>query len=188
MSEPLLVIISGAPGTGKTTLGRRIAAELRFPFIGKDDIKERLFDTLGVGDRAWSRKLGIATYPLLYYFVETQISVGRSLVVESNFRPELSTAEFLDLKNRYAFEPFQILCQTEPDVLLERFKRRSLSGERHPGHVDHLNYEEFEATVLQNQHDVLPIGGTVIRLDTTDFARVDYQALFEALRSAASGR
>jgi len=132
--------------------------------------------------------LGIATYPLLYYFVETQISVGRSLVVESNFRPDLSTAEFLDLKNRYDFAPFQILCQTEPGVLLERFKRRSLSGERHPGHVDHLYYEEFEATVLQNQHDVLPIGGAVIRLDTTDFARVDYQALFEALRSAASGR
>ncbi len=188
MPAPLLVIISGAPGTGKTTLGRRIAEELRLPLIAKDDIKELLFDTLGWNDREWSRRLGIATFPLLYYFVETQLRVGRSLVVESNFRSELATPTFLDLKQKYGFEPFQILCWTEPKVLLERVRRRSLSGERHPGHVDHLHYEEFDATLLLSEHDVLHISGTVIRLDTTDFASIDYQALSERLRLAASGR
>ena len=188
MPAPLLVIISGAPGTGKTTLGRRIAEELRLPLIARDDIKELLFDTLGWNDREWSRRLGIATYPLLYYFVETQLRVGRSLVVESNFRSELATPTFLDLKQKYGFEPFQILCRTDQDVLLARFRRRSLSGERHPGHVDHLYDEEFEATLHQSEIDVLPIGGTTITLDTTDFASVDYQALSERLRLAASGR
>jgi hypothetical protein len=33
--------------------------------LGKDTIKEALFDTLGTGDRAWSRRLGAASYAVL---------------------------------------------------------------------------------------------------------------------------
>ena len=33
--------------------------------LGKETIKEALFDTLGTGDRAWSRRLGAASYGVL---------------------------------------------------------------------------------------------------------------------------
>lgn len=51
MSKISLIIITGLPGTGKTTLGRKLAEEFRLPFISKDDIKEFLFDNLGWKDR-----------------------------------------------------------------------------------------------------------------------------------------
>ncbi|MGD2166160.1 MAG: AAA family ATPase, partial [Anaerolineae bacterium] len=38
-SKPLVVIVTGPPGAGKTTLGRRLSEELRLPFIGKDDVR-----------------------------------------------------------------------------------------------------------------------------------------------------
>ena len=41
-----IVLVSGAPGSGKTTLGQPLAAALGMPFISKDAIKERLFDSL----------------------------------------------------------------------------------------------------------------------------------------------
>src|SRR5688572_8145929 len=100
---PLLVIVSGAPASGKTTLGRRLAAEFQLPFIGKDDIKEVLFETLGWSDRAWSIRLGVATYHLLYQAIETQLRAQRSLLVESNFRGEYATSRFLALKSQYGF-------------------------------------------------------------------------------------
>ena len=47
MTKSLLIIINGAPCTGKTTLGRKLAKQLCLPFLSKDGIKEVLFDTLG---------------------------------------------------------------------------------------------------------------------------------------------
>jgi hypothetical protein len=60
--------------------GRRPGAAL----IGKDLIKEALFDALGTGDRAWSRRLGVASYEVLY-------AVAGALpaaVLDANLAPE----------------------------------------------------------------------------------------------------
>ena len=49
MHKPF-VVISGLPGSGKTTLGRRLASVLDLPLIDKDDILDRLFESKGIGD------------------------------------------------------------------------------------------------------------------------------------------
>jgi hypothetical protein len=39
-SSPTLVVVSGSPGSGKTTLGHKIALAVRYPAICRDEIKE----------------------------------------------------------------------------------------------------------------------------------------------------
>ena len=181
MNGKVLIIVAGPPCTGKTTLARKIAEQFHLPFINKDDIKESLFNSLGTKDREWSIKLGVSSYPLLYYFVESNLKAGYSIVVESNFKPEYDSEKFRNLIIKYDITPLQIQCKTDGDILFARFKQRSESDERHPGHVDSLNYAEFKPALLKGSYDPLEIGGEVIYLDTTDFNKIDYGSLYQII-------
>ena len=44
MEAPLVVVVTGPPAAGKTTVAREIARSLRLPLVAKDTIKEALFD------------------------------------------------------------------------------------------------------------------------------------------------
>jgi predicted kinase len=183
-NPPVIVIVTGPPCTGKTTIARQVADHLSLPLMGKDMFKEVLFDTVGWEDRAWSRRLSRASVEMLFRFMEAQLRARRSCVVESNFKAEFDTAKFLQLRERYAFEPVQIQCVVDGPILFERFKRRAEGCERHPGHCDHLNYAEFRETLLQGRLESLDIGGRLIEIDTTDFSTIDYAAVYAEINQA----
>lgn len=178
-----LIIICGLPCTGKTTLGKKLAQDLSLPFISRDSIKESLFDSLGWLDRQWSKKLGVASYNLLYYFIDSLVSKNISMIVESNFQAAYDTEKYRDIQNKYALKLIQIHCHTRGEVLIERFKQRSESGERHPGHVDHLNYEEFKTVLSKGEYEILGVESTNFKIDTTDFDIIDYKFLIDTLKS-----
>jgi hypothetical protein len=66
---------------------------------------------------------------------------------------------------------------------LQRFKARCESGERHSGHVDHLNLEEFKERLLKGRGDPIEIVGTHCVVDTMDFAAIQYKVLLAAIRA-----
>lgn len=183
MDKVAVIIISGPPCTGKTTLSRFIVEQTGLPLVTKDNLKELLFDGLGWQDRAWSRKLGGVSYDLLYHFIETLLIAKQSLIVESNFAPEIHTPKFLALQQKYPFDLYQLLCHTEGEVLLERLKKRATSGERHPGHQEHLQIEELKETLLKGYYEPLAIGGKVLEVDTTDFTKINYATITSFLSS-----
>jgi adenylate kinase family enzyme len=184
LTPPLLIIISGLSCTGKTTLSKRIAQELHLPLINRDTIKELLFDTLGIKDREWSKQLGISSYKILYYLIDSFIQANQAIIIESNFNPEFDDQKFLDLQKRYQFESVQIICKTDGEILFERFKKRSESDERHPGHVDNQNYNEFKEILLQGKHRPLNLRSKTLEVDTTNFENIDYNSIFTAIKSA----
>ncbi len=182
MSEPVIVIISGPPCVGKTTLGKRLAVQLHLPFLYKDGVKERLFDRLGWGSLDWSKLLSLASYDMLFYFLESLLEVGLSSLVEANFKAEEASPKFLELKERYPYIPFQIQCYAEGQVLLERFRARALSADRHPGHLDAQNEDHLRQLLLKGKHEPMMIGGPIFEIDMTDPAAIDYAGLLTALQ------
>ena len=181
MIRPLMLIISGLPCTGKTTIGRKISESFKLPMISKDEIKESLFDSLGWDDREWSKKLGMATYPILYSFCEEQLKNGKSFIVESNFNPKFDNERLSQLRDTYKARLVVVHCECEGSSLFDRFKKRSESGERHPGHRDHLNYNEFRDVMLSGILEVLDVGEKIFRLDTTNLDKVNLAELQEYL-------
>jgi predicted kinase len=65
--ERSFILVSGAPGSGKTTLARKLAEAIGFEMISKDAIKEALFDVLGpLEDDPRTRKLSRAAMAVLW--------------------------------------------------------------------------------------------------------------------------
>lgn len=136
MSRPLLVVIQGAPGSGKTTLLNKLKQDISLPMLGKDEIKEFLFDTLPQSDRDFSTIQGKAAIAMLYSFAETFLKNGQSVLVESAFHTEFARADVGTVLASTNARLLEFHCHTDEDVRIERFKQRVRSGARHPGHQD----------------------------------------------------
>ena len=184
MLHPFLLIVSGLPCAGKTSIAERLADELGLPLMTKDGIKELLFDALGWKDREWSKQLSQASVELLLYFAESQLAAGNSLIIECNFQPHLAAPRLRAMQAHYTATLFQVYCRADTEALYERFKVRT--GKRHPGHVDEQYLAEFHAQLSQTSQETLDLGCPVVVVDTTDFQKVDYPTLLKAVRDVQS--
>src|SRR5690242_13687519 len=61
-----VVVISGAPGTGKSTIAHTLADRLEVPLLSLDIIKEAIGDVLGTGDERWSDQVGDAAAEVVF--------------------------------------------------------------------------------------------------------------------------
>ena len=133
--RPKLVLVGGAPGSGKTTLAVELATRLQLPLLAKDDIKEALGDVLGTRDLGWSRQLGAATYAVMEAIAARSLAGGAGLILEANFTRERSEHWLRGLAERA--DARVVLCRTPRDR--DRFAARA--GTRHSIHPDDVSVE-----------------------------------------------
>jgi len=182
MVARLIVVVTGPPCAGKTTLAKRLAEQLELPLLTKDGVKELLFDSLGWKDREWSKQLSNATYAVMYHFAEMLLAARIAFILESNFRTEQATPRFLELQTSYPFNLLQVVCNTAPATLLARYRFRAETSERHPGHVDQDYLYEFQTPPLDSDHYTLGVGGKVIRFDTGENFQGNVEALVKEIQ------
>jgi len=181
--HPTIIIVTGRPAAGKSTLAKWLSQELKLPLVSKDSIREELFDRLGWKDRKWAQELGKASVDMMFYFAKAELEVGHSLIMDNSFYPALSNPRFQSLREKYKAESIQIVCDSDRETLFQRFKLRATSGNRHPGHGDQDVLEELYAHLADTSSQILEIGGPVIAVDTTDFSKIDYPEILKRIKS-----
>ncbi|TDC55255.1 ATP-binding protein [Actinomadura sp. KC345] len=85
--RPALVVVSGPPGSGKTTLARTLAQALPCPLVSRDDINEGIFETFG-HDLAVAGKEPVARLAFETFFqtVDLLLSSKVTVVAEAAFQ------------------------------------------------------------------------------------------------------
>jgi predicted kinase len=183
-NKPLLIIVNGLPGTGKTTLAGRLAADTGVPVFSRDGLYETLYDALACSTGGLPSPLGDAAFALLYSVVGSVLAAGQPIVVEGFFgRLDVRRAEFLRLQQLHEFEPIEILCKADGQVLMQRFLARIASGERHRGHLDREWLEHNEARLLNGQLAPLAIGPQIIEVDTSTPQSFSYGDVLQQIQA-----
>lgn len=186
MQKSVIAIITGMPGTGKTSLGKVLSERYHFPFISKDALKDRMFDTLGWSDKAWSLKVSAASHRIMDYVIEQELNAGHSVIVESNFKHDIDSERFRKIQNQYACSVVQILCFADGEVVYERFMKRIGTTTRHQGHVEEISTEQIRKEFVEanGKDKPLDISGDTIELDTTTLEKIAYNQAYQAIEKA----
>ena len=172
-----LVLVSGAPGAGKTTLARRLAGDLGFALLTKDTIKEALGEVLPAGSLDRSRQLGRAAVGALYALAGEQLELGVPVVVESAFHQDLAGSVAPMVERARAV---LVHCTAPERVLARRLLERSASGARHSVHAD-----DQRESIPWDRYRAMELDVPTLFVDTADGYRPDYPTI---LRFAETGR
>jgi predicted kinase len=138
-----LLIITGLPGTGKTTLARDLAQRHVLPLISKDTIKEPLLDMLE--GQVASRELSDAAFAVMFAMMRELLALGQSLILEGNFRAGAHEAAVLAALPAEVPTIIQVLCTSDERERRSRLLSRSTDPNRHPGHRDAHQLEPVAA-------------------------------------------
>jgi predicted kinase len=166
-----LIVVSGAPGTGKSTIAQAVGAAARFGVLSLDPVKEALADVLGLGDEDWSNQLGDAAAEVVFRLA-AQFPDAVAEGWWRGARRDRAVAEFADA--------VEVFCHCDPELAAARSLARHETG-RHPIHRDMINPAGVgsAAHLVSLAATVTPLrlGGPLIEVDT---GRPDAAAWAEA--------
>lgn len=181
-AQPILILVNGLPGTGKTTLAAKLSRDLKLPCMGKDMLKEFFYDTLSIKGREQSRMIGQAVIEMLYTLAETYLSHKQSLIEECPFFVEFGRPKFQAILANHPARVIEVYCHTDKGERRKRVIDRNEGGDRHQGHVEALNYLGVDDPEPFDDYAPLEIGD-LIKVDTTHFGDSEYDLLLTDIRS-----
>jgi predicted kinase len=185
MKKPLLVIVSGAPATGKTTLAPLLADRLSLPMLAKDWLRQLLRDGFDAQTREQNRVLLAPGFAIYYGLISELLRSGVGVVAECNFHRGISEPELAPVAALGT--PVIVHCQTNRELSVHRFIERD--AQRLPARAyafDHERIDALRAGIPQDAWELaepVEIGAPVLRVDTTDGYRPTFDEIVDFIRS-----
>jgi predicted kinase len=122
-----MILFSGLPGTGKSTLAERIGRQLGIPVFAKDWLEASLLQS-GLRSAMDDKLLGFAGYELLTVLAERQFVLNQSVILDSVTSTQTIRTKWHQLAKQYGAGWRVIECVCSDENL-----HRSRLSDRHRG-------------------------------------------------------
>ena len=171
-----LLIVSGHPATGKSTLSTRLARDLQLPLVNRDRLRRYVFGELFEFPTARDL-IPAACDRLVLGILSTILDAGGGVVLDGNFNTERHMRPIRDYAAENGTRAVEFCLWGDPDALERRFIERAdppLTSDLRP---------YFNQVVRRPRQSVLFPPAIVEHLDTTDPSAID--AAYSRLRAVA---
>lgn len=109
-----MIVFSGIPGTGKSTLAEAIGRNLGIPVFAKDWLEATLVRS-GLEPTSEEKSLGFAGYELLTILAERQFMLGQSVILDSVAASQTIRSTWRELAEKYGadYRVIECICSDE---------------------------------------------------------------------------
>lgn len=166
MRSPTLIVVSGPPGSGKTTLAHAIARAIPCPAICRDEIKEGMIHVEGIYKPALGDPISQRTFATFFDVIRLLLNAGVTVVAEAAFQDKLWRP---DLEPLLDVAQIRIVhCVVDPALARDRIAHR-LADKSRASHPDRELLEAIDNGKLSLQSfESIALFAPSIRVDTTD--------------------
>lgn len=190
-------MITGLPGSGKSSFCAYASRKLNLPVLEKDHYKEILFDDIGFKSREEKLKLGTAAMNIMYDHARQLLKMGMSVIMDNNFE-NASLPGIKKLASETGCRLITVRFEDDIAAIHRRFLKRDKDPRRHRGHAVNTCYpetdgrdeyvpmslEEFERKFRERGMMSFYPGGKLIRVNVDSFRNFSNEKVLSRLKKA----
>lgn len=125
-----LIIVTGAPASGKSSIAEAVGKKLGIDVISKDGFKIELFEKYGFTNHTEKKKLSLKGEKIMYETIERYIMQNSDLIVDNNFKHFNVVRDIMERTNA-GVDIRCVYCAADYNILAKRYNDRISSGNRH---------------------------------------------------------